>query len=185
MADHGREPLLFVIPARGGSKGVPRKNLAKVGGIPLVARAVWTALKALDSSPYQGRVICSTDDEAIAEAARRWGAEVPFIRPAGLATDEASSLDVVVHAIRECGATKGTVVVLQPTSPFVSVDDVLRGLQIHAESGRPIVSVTGLEHPLAWMFQLDDASHLEPLVDGPIPTRRQDSDRHVRLNGAL
>jgi len=179
------EPLLFVIPARGGSKGVPRKNLAKVGGIPLVARAVWTAMKALETTPYQGRVICSTDDEAIAEAARRWGAEVPFIRPACLATDEASSLDVVLHAIRECGATKGTVVVLQPTSPLVCTEDVLSALRLHAESGRPVVSVAELEHPLSWMFRLDDALHLEPVVEGPIPTRRQDALRHVRLNGAL
>src|SRR4029079_4672747 len=86
---------LAVIPARGGSKSIPRKNLVDVAGRPLIAWAIGAAKEArrLD------RVIVSTEDEEIAETARRWGAEVPFVRPAELATDTVSLIPVVQHAL--------------------------------------------------------------------------------------
>ena len=86
--------VLALIPARGGSKGVPRKNIREVGGKPLIA---WT-IEAARASRYVDRVILSSDDEAIAAAARQAGCEVPFMRPAELATDEADSMAVVRHA---------------------------------------------------------------------------------------
>jgi len=93
-------PILFLVPARGGSRRVPAKNLRPVGGVPLVGLAVRRALAAaalVAGGPHA--VVCSTDDETIAATAAAWGAEVPFRRPPPLATSEASSADVAVHAL--------------------------------------------------------------------------------------
>ena len=87
---------LYLIPARGGSKGLPGKNIRPLLGKPLIAWTIETALKAAERSP--GRVVVSTDDEAIADVARSYGAEVPFMRPKELATASATSMDVVLHA---------------------------------------------------------------------------------------
>src|SRR6187200_3260476 len=91
--------VVAIIPARGGSKGLPGKNLAPVAGIPLVGRAARLGQAAARALGGGSRVVCSTDDLAIAAAARSWGAEVPFMRPASLASDGARSVDVVFHAL--------------------------------------------------------------------------------------
>ena len=108
--------VLAVIPARGGSKSIPRKNLVDVAGRPLIAWAIGAAREAkrLD------RVIVSTEDEEIAETARKWGAEVPFVRPPELATDTISLIPVVQHALRAMdglGFGADAVVSMQATSP--------------------------------------------------------------------
>jgi N,N'-diacetyllegionaminate synthase len=186
MSGFTPKSLLFLIPARGGSKGIPRKNLAPVGGIPLVARVVWAARRAAAELPYGCRVVCTTDDEEIAEVARDWGAEIPFIRPENLATDEASSMDVVLHAIQACGAEKGSVVVIQPTSPLVEPADIVECVQEHcAANGDPVVTVAELDHPVRWMFRLDDERHMVPVIAGAPPPRRQVAEGSVRLNGAV
>lgn len=185
MADPTREPILVVIPARGGSKGVPRKNLAEIGGIPLVGRSAWIARRALNRLCCEGRVVCSTDDEEIARVAKEWGAEIPFMRPAELATDEAGSIDVILHAIRACRIERCTVVVLQPTSPLVDADDVVRAVRLHAESDAPVVSVAEIDHPAQWIFRLDDQSRMTPVLGEEIPGRRQEVTSQVSLNGAV
>ncbi|MEO6532760.1 MAG: acylneuraminate cytidylyltransferase [Pseudolysinimonas sp.] len=111
-----------VIPARGGSKGVPRKNLRRVGGIPLIARAISSA-RAADRID---RVVVSTDDEQIAAVAREWGAEV-VVRPDGLSGDAASSESALEHALGELGrlgVDVGILVFLQATSPFIDPTDL-------------------------------------------------------------
>jgi len=111
--------------ARGGSKGIPRKNVCLVGGKPLIA---WTIEAALASRSVQ-RVILSTDDEEIAETARLYGCEVPFLRPAELARDESSGFDVCEHALRWIEASGDHcdyLLVLQPTSPLRIVQIVAR-----------------------------------------------------------
>ncbi len=113
---------VVVIPARGGSKGVPRKNLRRVGGIPLVARAVINA----SAATLVDRVVVSTDDPEIAAVAREWGAQV-IDRPAEFADDTASSESVVAHALDdlgENGVVIDVVVLLQPTSPFIDSSDL-------------------------------------------------------------
>src|SRR3954471_8585828 len=111
-----------VIPARGGSKGVPRKNLRRVGGVPLIARAI-AAARAADRID---RVVVSTDDEQIGAVAREWGAEV-VSRPAELSGDTASSESAVEHALDELarfGIAVGIVVLVQATSPFIDPADL-------------------------------------------------------------
>jgi N-acylneuraminate cytidylyltransferase len=114
------QSVLAVIPARGGSKGVPRKNLRDVAGRPLIA---WTIAAARGSS-HIDRLVLSSDDEEIMETARRHGCDVPFRRPAELATDEADSMAVVMHAVETLAERYDYVVLLQPTSPLRASADI-------------------------------------------------------------
>ena len=122
------DPVLFLVPARGGSRRVPGKNLRRVAGIPLVGQAIRTARLAaagLPDGPHA--IVCSTDDEMIANVARSWGGEVPFIRPKQLATDDATSADVALHALatlEEAGRRFRAIVLVQPTSPLTDPADL-------------------------------------------------------------
>jgi N,N'-diacetyllegionaminate synthase len=176
--------LLFLIPARGGSKGFPGKNLALLGGLSLVARATRTATTV--ASEYPGsRVICSTDDASIAAEARAWGAETPFERPRNLATDEASSTSVAQHALAAIGGGFDAVVLLQPTSPLVEPKDIRAALSCFAESRAPVVSVCVSEHPVEWFHYLDADGRLRPVSPGEWVERRQASVPAYRPNGAV
>ncbi|HKW84805.1 MAG TPA: acylneuraminate cytidylyltransferase family protein, partial [Burkholderiaceae bacterium] len=156
MADAGR--LLAVVPARGGSKRLPRKNVRPLGGRPLIA---WT-IEAAHASGVLDDVLVSTDDEEIADAARQCGAQVPWLRPAALATDTATSAAVLQHALAWYEAKRGAVsgvVLLQPTSPFRSPASI-RGA-VASFLGQPeddrhaVVSVSpAAQHP-AWSFRLE------------------------------
>lgn len=151
--------ILFLIPARGDSRRIPGKNLRLVGGIPLVGRAVRTGRAAaalLEGGPHP--VVCSTDHPEIAASAAAWGAHV-LQRPAALATDEASSIDVALHALDSLVATDpspATLVLLQPTSPLTDPADVVAAVERHrASGGVGVVSVvTG--HPASWHHRRDD-----------------------------
>jgi N,N'-diacetyllegionaminate synthase len=148
-------PVLFLVPARGGSQRVIGKNLRPLAGIPLVGWAARTALRAARRLPGDGhRVVCSTDDDGIAAVARAWGAETPFVRPASLAGPEATSTDVALHALEALGETTGTtfraLVLVQPTSPLVEPGDLLAAIaRFDSDGGRPVVSVTPT-HPASW-----------------------------------
>ena len=148
--------VLAVIPARGGSKSVPRKNLADVNGRPLISYVIDTALRA----ERLHRVVVSTEDDAIAQVAAAWGAEVPFRRPAELATDDVSIIPVIGHAMREMdrlGFSADVVVSLQPTSPFLEAEDIDGAVGKLEESGADsVVSVQPIahEHPF-WVKKLD------------------------------
>ena len=115
--------VLGIIPARGGSKGLPRKNIRPLLGKPLIA---WTIEQA-KSSRYIDKVIVSTDDPEIAEIAEKCGAEVPFLRPKELATDDAKTIDVIMHAVNRFeneGEYFDIIVLLEPTSPLRKEDDL-------------------------------------------------------------
>jgi N-acylneuraminate cytidylyltransferase len=119
---------IAIIPARGGSKRIPRKNIRTFCGKPMIA---WSLEAAHESSLFD-HIIVSTDDEEIAEVARAWGAEVPFARPADLSNDHASTTDVVAHAARwacDQGWKPAAVCCLYATAPFIHKDDLARGLQ--------------------------------------------------------
>lgn len=126
---------LGVIPARGGSKGLPGKNIRPLGGLPLIG---WS-IRAARASRRLSRTVVSTDDPAIADAARALGAEVPFLRPAELATDTAGIVEVLQHAARWFeGAEKrrpDAVVLLQPTSPFRTAADIDGCLEVMERTG--------------------------------------------------
>jgi N,N'-diacetyllegionaminate synthase len=156
-------PILFLVLARGGSRRVPGKNLRTVAGIPLVAWAVRTARAAaavVPGGPHS--VVCSTDDPAIAACAAAWHAEVPFLRPAALADDAASSIDGVLHALdalAAAGRHVRAVALLQPTSPLTDPADVAAAIARFDETGAPVVAVTPT-HPGAWHQTMDETGVL-------------------------
>jgi len=181
------EAVLALIPARGGSKGVPRKNLAPLCGRPLIS---WT-IAAARASKHLDRLIVSSDDEEIIAACRTEGCEAPFVRPAELAGDEARSIDVIHHAMRwiesESRQRYGYLVLLQPTSPLRAAADIDRCLQACHYGGAPAaVTVTEPDHSPFWMYAKDELGRLSPLITPPAPaSRRQDLPRAFRLNGAV
>jgi N-acetylneuraminate synthase len=176
---------LLLIPARGGSRGVPRKCLRRVGGVPLVGRAARLACAVRRRLGRGSRVVCSTDDVEIAAVARAWGAEVPFLRPAALATDEAATIDVVLHALDALGGSFDAVVLLQPTSPFTTEKDVLEALALFKHPGAPVVSLCESEHPVAWTYRRDPIGQLTAVLPGGACHQRQQAGATYRLNGAI
>ncbi len=158
--------VLGLITARRGSKSIPLKNIAMAAGKPLIA---WTIEAALKSHRLD-RTIVSTDSEEIAQIARRYGAEVPFIRPAELSQDDSPHIDVVLHAIdwldREENYSPEYVALLQPTSPLRTADDITAALKLADEnSADAIVSVyPAPKHPY-WMVILTEDGRLQPLSD--------------------
>ena len=175
--------VLAVIPARGGSKGIPHKNLAPLLGKPLIN---WT-IEAARSSRYIDRLILSSDDPHICEVAEAAGCEVPFMRGAALATDEAKTIDVVLDALDRV-AGYDLLILLQPTSPLRSSADIDGCLELLVERGaHSAVSVTPVqEHPFL-VYSMDVDAHLEPLmkVDPAASLRRQDLPDLFSLNGAI
>ena len=125
--------VVGVITARGGSKSIPKKNIAPLAGKPLIAWTIETALRSAALS----RVIVSTDDTEIAEVARQWGAEVPFLRPAELARDDSPHIPVIVHAVEWLGSHEDMrsdyVLLLQPTSPLRSTEDIDGAIRLALE----------------------------------------------------
>ena len=176
---------VILIPVRGGSKGIPRKNLQTVGGISLVGRAVRAAREACRLLGG-GRVIVDSEDSELLAEGRRWGAETPYVRPATLATDTASSMEVIRHALDALAlaAAPGTPVVLvQATSPLVTgrhIADCIRAF----DGVVPVVSVAAAEHHPAWTYALTDGV-LHPLVTALAGTRRQDLPAAYRLTGSV
>jgi N-acylneuraminate cytidylyltransferase len=182
MADVDHLNVLALIPARGGSKGLPGKNLRALGGKPLIQ---WS-IEAAQRSRFVTRVVVSSDDPTILTAARAAGAETPFVRPAELAQDDTSSIDVVFHALDQLPPFDW-VVLLQPTSPLRTSEDIDQALaRCFAANAPACVSVTETPALPWWMFRLDAAGRLVSLLDeGQRPQRRQDAPMLYSLNGAL
>ena len=127
--------ILAIIPARGGSKGVPRKNIIDVCGKPLIYYSIEPALKAKEAGIID-EVIVSTDDEEIADISRRYGANVPFLRPNELSDDKAKSVDLMIHAhdfFASKGVTFDAILLLQPTSPLRTYEDIVKAVSIFKE----------------------------------------------------
>lgn len=180
--------VLAVIPARGGSKGVPRKNLRRLGGRPLVAWSIDTAR----SEPAVDRVLLSTDDPEIARVGESFGADVPFLRPRALALDETPTLDVLVHALhwlRKHGEEYDIVCLLQPTSPFRPPGLLREALELmerhHASAVVTVRAVPPKFNP-HWVFLPGEDGRLRLVTGGrdPIP-RRQELPPAVIRDGML
>ena len=183
--------VLGVIPARGGSRRVPGKNLRLLDGQPLIAFTI----KAAAESTLITRTIVSTDSDAIARVAVKHGGDVPFRRPADLATDESPDRPYLLHAVdwfeRQVGASPDAVALLRPTTPFKNgrlIDDAILLLQESgADSVRSLTPVEGVHHPF-WMFDVDDTGRLlafDPENSiGKFP-RSQQLPRLYRLNGVI
>ncbi len=177
--------IIAIIPARGGSKGIPRKNIKLLNGKPLIYYTINEAQK----SKHICRCFVSTEDEEIAWVAKQYGAEV-VPRPMGLAQDDTPSFPVYQQAVKYLEKTgishPDIVVILQPTSPLRIVEDIDgaigKFLKVDCYS---VVSVCEVEYPTEWMYKLQ-GDKLEPLVGGGNrTTRRNDVIRVYRLNGAV
>jgi CMP-N,N'-diacetyllegionaminic acid synthase len=173
--------VLAVIPARGGSKGVPRKNIREVGGKPLIA---WT-IEAAQKSKYVDRLILSSEDEEIIRVAKSWNCEVPFVRPLSLAQDTTPGIEPLLHAIEEVSGFD-YVMLLQPTSPLRSTEDIDRCLEKCLQMDAPsCVSVTIPDKSPYWMYSLNEEQKLNPLLPVEISGTRQELPKVYVLNGAL
>ena len=168
-----RRPIaLGIIPARGGSKSVPRKNLHPLLGKPLIA---WSILSALRATSLD-RMIVSTDDAEIAEVAKRYGAEVPFLRPAEIAADETPDLPVFQHALRALREAEGyapdAIVHLRPTQPLRTPEQIDQAVELWTSSGADCVKSVRLvsEHPFK-MYRLE-GDRLAPYLDTDERRRR-------------
>lgn len=178
----GDSKVLAVITARGGSKGLPGKNIRPMAGRPLIG---WTIQAARESSLIDLTVL-STDDEGIAEVARQCGCEVPFMRDPALAADDTPSIDVVLDVLDRIPGYD-LIVLLQPTSPLRMADDIDNAIRACVSSGAPCcVSVREVEESPYWMYVLDSDNRMQPLLPGPLrATRRQDLPPVHVLNGAV
>lgn len=180
--------ILAIIPARGGSKGLPRKNIRPVAGQPLIAWTVRAAQRATSIT----RVVVSTDDEEIAKTARQFGAEVPFLRPAELARDETPQTPPLEHALQWLAEKENyhpeIVVMLQPTSPLRTAEDIDLTIEtLVARTADAVVSVyPAKQHPF-WTKLIDAEGRLRPFIPNTPATilRRQDLPAAYSLNGAV
>lgn len=174
---------IATVCARGGSKGLPGKNIRDFDGQPLIARTIAQAL----ACPGIGGVYVSTDDEAIAEAARAAGAQVPYLRPAELATDEAGKLQVIEHLVRHLngqGIRPDTVVDLQPTSPLRDAADITAALALRDRAGLVLSVSEAHDNPYFNLVEGRPDGHIM-LSKGAGGVRRQDMPAVFALNGAI
>jgi len=178
---------LYIIPARGGSKGIPRKNIKPLCGRPLIYYTVAAALEAQKRTG--GTVLLSTDDTEIADTVRAMGVEVPYMRPAELATDTAGSREVILDAMdwaEANGVDFDCVVLLQPTSPFRTTDDILSCISALGPDDDMAVTVAPAhDNPYYTIFETaaDGTLHISK-GDGKY-TRRQDAPQAWVYNGAV
>lgn len=165
---------LAVIPARGGSKRIPRKNIKSFCGKPMIA---WSIEAALQSGCFD-HVVVSTDDDEIAHVARKYGAQVPFMRPATLSDDHTGTTEVVAHAIdwfAAHGQKPELVCCLYATAPFVVADDLLRGLTMLIQTGSNYAfAVTSYDFPIQRAIRITQANRVEMFHPEHFNTRSQD-----------
>jgi len=174
----GGETVLAIIPARGGSRRLPRKNLRPLAGKPLIA---WT-IEAAQGSRYLDRIVLSSEDEETMRVARKFGCDVPFVRPAALATDEAAGIAPVLDALERLPGY-AWVVLLQPTSPLRSAPDIDACIDACVQGRAPAcVSVApGAKSPW-WTYTLGAGGRLQPLLEAAEPAPRPPL---YLLNGAV
>jgi len=175
------ERVLAVIPARGGSKGLPGKNLRPLGGRPLIA---WSIEVALGVSRID-RLVVSSDDAEIRDAARAWGCATALERPGELAGDTVGVEPVLCQVADTLGECFEWVVLLQPTSPFRSPADVDGAVNLAAAGGQPVIGVTEPSKSPYWSFRMTDDGTLEPLIPGARSQQRQALPVAYAPNGAV
>ncbi len=165
---------LAVIPARGGSKRIPRKNIKNFCGLPMIA---WSIRAAIHSRCYD-RIIVSTDDDEIASVAKEYGADVPFIRPLELSDDFTGTIPVVAHAIdwqNQHGPAATQVCCIYATAPFLQADDLQRGLQVLKSTGADYAfSVTSYAFPIQRAIRITAEQQIEMFQPEHFNTRSQD-----------
>ena len=181
--------ILSIIPARGGSKGVPRKNIKNLNGKPLIA---WT-IESSKNSKCIDRLIVSTEDKEISEISQKYGAEVPFLRPDEFSKDDTPGIEPIIHVINYMKNNHNYypdyVMALQCTSPLRNekhIDEAIE-LILSNENADSLISVTEVEHTPYWNKLIDDKGFLSDFIkyDKSKLSRRQDFEKVYRLNGAI
>lgn len=180
---------LAIIPARGGSKGIPKKNIYQVAGHPLLYYSIEAAKEANEAGAVD-RVIVSTDSEEIAAIARECGAEVPFIRPAELSSDKSKSADLMIHAVnfyREQGEDYDDIVLLQPTSPLRKGEDIIGAVTLYdRKQGMSLISCYREESVSEYnSYYRNDDMGIARHPDHNKGKRRQDLPELYVRNGAV
>lgn len=175
-----------IIPARGGSKGLPRKNILKLAGKPMIA---WTIEAALNSK-YISDVIVSTDDEEIAEISRKYGAQIPFMRPKELATDDSIAIDTYLYTVEklnlEYNKNIEEFVVLQPTSPLRKSVHINEAIQLfYNKEADSVLSFYENPHPTNWLKLIDENGYLTNYEKKLELKNRQDYQKTYLPNGAI
>lgn len=174
--------VLAIIPARGGSKRLPRKNILSIAGKPLID---WTIEAAL-SSEYVDEVFVSTDDQEIAGIASKHNISIPELRPRALSSDYASTQDVIFYTLENFGNEADIIVILQPTSPLRVAEQIDGAIKLFEKNNAfSVVSVTPCEHPPMWSNTLPENCSMEGFLDAASNKRSQDLDIYFRLNGAI
>lgn len=177
--------MLAIVPARGGSKGLRGKNIKMLAGKPLIA---WTIDTAKECRMID-KIVVSTDDTEIASIAKRYGAEAPFLRPAELAADSTSMIDVIGHCIKWLEEQKDKydlVILLQPTSPLRSVKDIENVIKtLFKLNARSIISVCEVDHHPYWTNTLPDDHSMKEFINLNANVNRQNLPAYYRLNGAV
>ncbi len=177
--------VLALIPARGGSKGIKDKNIYPLCGKPLIAYSIDSAKR----SKYIDEIVVSTDSIKIAEVAKNYGAYVPFLRPVELASDTAKSIDAIVHAIKwleDHNEKFDIFVLLQPTSPLRTVEDLDGALEKFINSGeKSLVAVSLVSDNPILIRTINADGTMEKLLDLQSTVRRQDMKNYYRVNGSI
>jgi CMP-N,N'-diacetyllegionaminic acid synthase len=177
--------ILALIPARGGSKRVPRKNLRMLGGKPLITWSIEVAKEV----PQICDILVSTDDQEIADVAKSSGALVPWLRPTGLSKDDSKSIDVALHALEWYESKNGKVdglLLLQPTSPFRTQESVEKSIFLFNENfQRSVIAVSPVQdHPM-WVLKRN-GDHLVPFLEqNGLQRQSQDLEEALIVNGSL
>ena len=177
--------ILAYIPARGGSKGIPGKNIIDLCGKPLIAYSIEVAL----SCPYIDYVHVSTDSPEIAQIARNYGAMVEFLRPSECATDTSKTIDAMCYDIQrlsKLGHSFDSVALLQPTQPIRTSDMLGQAIEsLYQSTSDSLVSVCSVtEHPIL-MRTISEDGHLQPLLNLNSTVRRQDFPSVYKVNGSI
>jgi N-acylneuraminate cytidylyltransferase/CMP-N,N'-diacetyllegionaminic acid synthase len=180
------QSILALIPVRGGSKGLPGKNILPLAGKPMIA---WTIDAALQSGLCD-EVMVSTDDEMIAKVSRQYGAAVPFMRPPELATDDAITIDVIIHAMdweKKQGRSFDNLLLLQATSPLRNAEDIRKAAALMEQKGASaVVSVCESEHSPLWVNTIGPDLCMKDFLAGEHHNKnRQQLGKYYRLNGAI
>ncbi|MFN0719107.1 cytidylyltransferase domain-containing protein [Vibrio cyclitrophicus] len=174
--------VIAIIPARGGSKRLPRKNILPLGGKPMIG---WT-IEAVQNSAYVDDIFISTDDQEIVDVVSQFGLTVPELRPEELSTDTATTQSVLFYTLEKYAKEADIVVLLQPTSPFRSAKHIDEALESLVEkSAFSVVSVTPCEHPPQWSNMLPSNGSMKGFIRSGANVRSQDLSDYYRLNGAI
>ncbi len=175
----GDSRVMAIIVGRGGSKGVPRKNVRELAGKPLIA---WS-IEAASQSGVLDRTIVSTDDAEIADVARSHGGDVPFLRPSPMASDTAPIIDTIIHAVDNVAEQYRYIVLLQATSPLRIAADIDGAIELCHQTGAPACISLVLAPKARWTIEMDSSGRL--LLPADITKQRQELPDAYQPNGAV